>query len=120
MKSNRSCNTGRVGGEVPDVSHEVHVIKEKAAMKRRTLNLAIAGSFASALAMLAVPASAQDTEKCYGVAMKGQNDCKSGMHDCKGHSTMDYDGESFKMVPAGTCTTMQTPNGMGSLEPKKS
>jgi uncharacterized membrane protein len=102
------------------VSHGAHVIKEKAAMKRRTLNLAIAGSFASALAMLAVPASAQDTEKCYGVAMKGQNDCKAGMHDCKGHSTMDYDGESFKMVPAGTCTTMQTPNGMGSLEPKKS
>ena len=89
-------------------------------MKRRTVNLAIAGSIASAFAMLAVPAYAQDTEKCYGVAIKGQNDCKAGMHDCKGHSTVDYDGESFKLVPAGTCTTMKTPSGMGTLEPMKS
>ena len=89
-------------------------------MKRRTVNLALAGSLASAIAILAVPAYAQDTEKCYGVALKGQNDCKAGMHDCKGLSTVDYDGESFKLVPAGTCTTMKTPNGMGTLEPMKS
>jgi uncharacterized membrane protein len=89
-------------------------------MKRRAVNLAVAGSLASALAMFAVPAYAQEMEKCYGVAMKGQNDCKAGMHDCKGHSTVDYDGESFKLVPAGTCTTMKTPKGMGTLEPMKS
>lgn len=89
-------------------------------MKRRTVNLALAGSLASAIAILAVPAYAQDAEKCYGVALKGQNDCKAGMHDCKGLSTVDYDGESFKMVPAGTCTTMKTPGGMGTLEPMKS
>ena len=89
-------------------------------MKRRTVNLAIAGSLASAIALLAAPAYAQDAEKCYGVALKGQNDCKAGMHDCKGMSTVDYDGESFKMVPAGTCTTMKTPSGTGSLEPMKS
>jgi uncharacterized membrane protein len=84
------------------------------------VNLALAGSLASAIAMLAVPAYAQDAEKCYGVALKGQNDCKAGAHDCKGMSTADYDGESFKMVPAGTCTTMKTPSGTGSLEPVKS
>ncbi len=89
-------------------------------MKRRTVNLALAGSLASAIAMLAVPAYAQDAEKCYGVALKGQNDCKAGAHDCKGMSTVDYDGESFKMVPAGTCATMKTPSGAGSLEPVKS
>jgi uncharacterized membrane protein len=94
--------------------------EENPIMKRRAVNLAIAGSLASALTMLAVPAYAQDTEKCYGVALKGQNDCKAGMHDCKGHSTVDYDGESFKLVPAGTSTTMKTPNGMGTLEPMKS
>lgn len=87
-------------------------------MKRRTV--VIAGSIASALAMLAAPSFAQEMEKCYGVALKGQNDCKAGMHDCKGLSTVDYDGESFKMVPAGTCTTMETPKGKGSLEPMKS
>ena len=70
-------------------------------MDRRTLSLALAGSLASAMALLALPAQAQETEKCYGVALKGQNDCKAGMHDCKGHSTVDYDGESFKLVPKG-------------------
>jgi uncharacterized membrane protein len=88
-------------------------------MNRRQVNLALAGSLASALALLAAPAGAQETEKCYGVALKGQNDCKSGMHDCKGHSTVDYDGESFKLVPKGTCTSMTTPAGKGSLEPIK-
>jgi len=76
---------------------------------------AIAGAFAAG-ALLATPASAAE-EKCYGVALKGQNDCAAGSHSCAGHSTVDYDGQSFKLVPAGTCTTMQTPHGPGSLEP---
>jgi len=81
--------------------------------------LAVAGAMATALSMTAVPhtAQAQDMEKCFGVAMKGQNDCKAGAHDCKGQSTVDYDGDSFKMVAKGTCTSMQTPHGPGSLEP---
>ena len=89
-------------------------------MNRRTLSLVIAGSVSTALMALAVPAKAADMEKCYGVALKGQNDCKAGAHDCKGQSTADYDGESWKMVPAGTCETMTTPTGKGSLEPIKS
>jgi uncharacterized membrane protein len=80
--------------------------------------VALASAMAAALSFTA-PAYAAD-EQCYGVALKGQNDCKAGSHDCKGHSTVDYDGESFKMVPEGTCTTMKTPNGMGSLTPIKS
>ena len=89
-------------------------------MDRRTLSLALAGSLASAMALIAIPAQAQETEKCFGVALKGQNDCKAGMHDCKGMSSADYDGESFKLVPKGTCTSMETPKGKGSLEPMKS
>jgi uncharacterized membrane protein len=89
-------------------------------MNRRSLNLALAGSLTTALALLAVPANAADTEQCYGVALKGQNDCKAGAHDCKGMSTVDYDGESFKLVPKGTCEAMTTPNGKGSLTPMKS
>jgi uncharacterized membrane protein len=89
-------------------------------MDRRTLSLALAGSLASALALAAIPAKAQETEKCYGVALKGQNDCKAGMHDCKGHSTKNYDPASFKLVPKGTCTSMKTPKGKGTLEPMKS
>ncbi|MEJ8573845.1 DUF2282 domain-containing protein [Microbaculum marinum] len=86
----------------------------------RTLTaMAVAGAMTTALTMAAVPnrAAAQDMEKCFGVAMKGQNDCKAGAHDCKGMSTVDYDGQSFKMVAKGTCTSMQTPEGPGSLEP---
>jgi len=49
-------------------------------MNRRSLNLALAGSLATAVAMLAIPAKAQQTEKCCGVSMKRQNDCKAGMH----------------------------------------
>jgi uncharacterized membrane protein len=89
-------------------------------MNRRTLSLALAGSVASALAVVSVPATAAEMEQCYGVALKGQNDCKAGAHDCKGHSTVDFDGESFKMVPKGTCTSMETPKGKGTLEPMKS
>jgi uncharacterized membrane protein len=77
---------------------------------------AIAGALAAS-AMISAPATAADGEKCYGVAMKGQNDCAAGSHSCAGHSTVDYDGQSFKLVPAGTCTTMETPLGPGSLEP---
>jgi uncharacterized membrane protein len=76
---------------------------------------AIAGALAAS-AMVATPAAAAD-EKCYGVAMKGQNDCAAGSHSCAGHSTVDYDGQSFKLVPAGTCTSMETPLGPGSLTP---
>jgi len=82
--------------------------------------LALAGALGTALtAGLSQTARAADMEKCYGVAMKGQNDCKAGMHDCAGMSTMDYDPASFKLVPKGTCTAMKTPKGMGSLKPMK-
>jgi uncharacterized membrane protein len=80
--------------------------------------LTVASALAAALSFTA-PAYAAD-EHCYGVSMAGQNDCKAGAHDCKGMSTTDYDGESFKLVPEGTCTSMKTPDGRaGSLEPIK-
>ncbi|OWV96457.1 hypothetical protein ATY81_02735 [Rhizobium sp. R72] len=88
-------------------------------MKNSIIALALAGSLASALATINAPvASAADSkEKCYGVALKGQNDCAAGKHDCAGKSTMSYDKASFKLVPTGTCTSMKTPKGHGSLMP---
>ncbi|WP_416798151.1 DUF2282 domain-containing protein [Ciceribacter azotifigens] len=87
-------------------------------MNKSIVTLALTGAIASALASISVPASAAETkEKCYGIALKGQNDCAAGKHDCAGHQTIDYDKASFKLVPAGTCTTMTTPAGMGSLTP---
>ena len=60
-------------------------------------------------------------EKCYGVAMAGKNDCAAGPGTtCAGTSKADYQGNAWKNVPAGTCTSMKTPKGMGSLAPMKS
>jgi uncharacterized membrane protein len=87
-----------------------------------------AATLAAAFALLAGPASAQQMggekpgkEKCYGVALKGQNDCAAGAGtSCAGTSKVDYDRTIWKYVPKGTCETMKTPNGMGSLKPRKS
>jgi uncharacterized membrane protein len=113
------CNTPEARDEQLEVRLVLFTSLGERTMKRHTAKIVLAGSIASAIAMLAGPAVAQDTEKCYGVALKGQNDCKAGAHDCKGHSTVNYDGRSFKLVPKGTCTAMKTPKGMGSLKPKK-
>lgn len=80
--------------------------------------LLVASALTTALAGLAVPAAqAADMEKCYGVSLKGQNDCKAGEGtSCAGTSTIDYQGNAWKLVPKGTCTSMQTPLGPGSLE----
>ena len=60
-------------------------------------------------------------EKCYGVSMAGKNDCAAGPGTtCAGMSKVDYQGNAWKNVPAGTCATIKTPKGMGSLSPIKS
>jgi len=59
-------------------------------------------------------------EKCYGVSMAGKNDCAAGAGtSCAGTSKVDYQGSAWKYVPAGTCATIKTPTGMGSLTPSK-
>lgn len=58
------------------------------------------------------------TEKCYGVAKAGHNDCMAGAGtSCAGTSKVDYDAKAFKEVAKGTCVTMTTPKGHGSLTP---
>jgi uncharacterized membrane protein len=60
----------------------------------------------------------QKVEKCYGVAMAGQNDCKAGAGTtCAGTAAKDFQGNAWKNVPAGTCTSIKTPKGHGSLTP---
>lgn len=84
----------------------------------------LASSLAAALTLAAIPAKAQDQtapmEKCYGVALKGQNDCAAGPGTtCAGTSRIDYQGNEWKYVPKGTCETIKTPKGTGSLKPLK-
>lgn len=60
-------------------------------------------------------------EKCYGVSMAGKNDCAAGPGTtCAGTSKVDYQSNAWKYVAAGTCTSIKTPKGMGSLTAMKS
>ncbi len=80
--------------------------------------LAVASAVAAALAMHAAPAAAGDKEKCYGVALAGQNDCAAGPGTtCAGTSTVDYQGNAWKLVPKGSCMAMDLPGDRkGSME----
>jgi uncharacterized membrane protein len=81
----------------------------------------LASSLATALTIASLPARAAETpqEKCYGVALKSQNDCAAGPGTtCAGTQKVDYQGNSWKFVPKGTCETIKTPKGTGSLTPK--
>lgn len=89
---------------------------------RRTTLLAIAGAMTAVIAGAATTQTVQaaDMEKCYGIAMKGQNDCAAGEGtSCAGTSTIDYDGAHWKSVAKGTCEMTETPLGKGSLTPIK-
>ena len=59
------------------------------------------------------------TDKCYGVALKGQNDCAAGPGTtCQGTSTVDFQGNAWKFVQGGTCESIEVPGGgHGTLQP---
>jgi uncharacterized membrane protein len=65
-------------------------------------------------------AQAAENEKCFGVSLKGKNDCAAGAGTtCAGTSKMDYQGNAWKYVPTGTCTetaSPTSPTGYGQLE----
>ena len=55
----------------------------------------------------AVKTAAAAQEKCFGVALAGKNDCAAGPGtSCAGTSTVDYQGNAWKFVDAGTCEKM--------------
>jgi len=88
-------------------------------MSYHVKSLAVAAAIATALtAQSTTPAAAAAKEKCYGVALAGQNDCKAGAGTtCAGTSKVDYQGNAFSLVPAGTCASIELPEGrMGSVE----
>ncbi len=109
-------------------------------MPARTMAARVVSAFATALGTFAAaPANAQEfteaqkkiqaehtslvksgkMEPCFGTALKGQNECYAGAGTtCAGTSTADYQGSAFKLVPKGTCTTISTLQGSGSLSPK--
>lgn len=84
----------------------------------------LALAFGAALALAQGPAQAQqpaaDKEKCYGVAMKGKNDCAAGPGTtCAGTSVRDHQGNSWKYVAKGTCEKTESktsPTGFGQMK----
>ena len=87
---------------------------------RRLLTSLIAASVTAGLATAAsAEAKKPATEKCFGVAKAGKNDCAAGAGtSCAGTAAKDYQGNAWKLVKAGICLTIKTPKGNGSLSPK--
>lgn len=93
-------------------------------MSQNISRQASAAALALALgaALVAAPAAAADAakEKCYGVAMKGKNDCKAGAGtSCAGTSVRDHQGNAWSFVPAGSCektASPTSPTGKGQLK----
>lgn len=94
----------------------------KSSLRSNLVAGSLAAAFGIAAATAANTATAQDEskenmEKCYGVALAGENDCAAGPGTtCAGTSTIDYQSNAWKMVPKGTCTDIETPQGHGSLQ----
>ncbi len=55
-------------------------------------------------------------DKCYGISLAGENDCKAGAGtSCQGSSTMDFQTNAWTFTPNGSCEFIVTPKGKGSL-----
>ena len=99
----------------------------------QTTAATLALALGAALTLASAPAAAaddmkksMDKEKCYGVAMKGKNDCAAGAGTtCAGTSKTDYQANAWSYVPKGSCektASKTSPSGMGMMkafEPKK-
>lgn len=107
-------------------------------MSNRTIAAVVGCAFAAAIAATSTASAAMMTktemmkkqemtkkevasgkmEMCFGVALKGHNDCFAGAGTtCAGTSMVDYQGNAFKLVAKGSCEAMTTPKGHGSLKP---
>jgi len=80
-------------------------------------SLALTAGLAATAVSVPAASAAGAKEKCYGVSLAGKNDCAAGPGtSCAGTSTRDYQGNAWKYVDKGTCTTIKTPKGTGSLK----
>lgn len=88
-------------------------------MKSTTAIATAAASLAAAALLASSPAAAAGNasgakERCYGVSLKGKNDCAAGPGtSCAGTSTVDYQGDAWKYVPKDSCVRQG-----GSLAPR--
>lgn len=80
---------------------------------QRVLSAALTAALATAA--VSSVALATDKEKCFGIALAGQNDCANitGTHDCAGKAQKDNDLSEWKYVTKGTCKSL---GGRSELE----
>jgi uncharacterized membrane protein len=69
---------------------------------RNVLALSAMGSVMMS-ASAATDTSADNQEKCYGIAKKGMNDCKSSTGSCAGSAIKDNQADAFLLMPKGLC-----------------
>ncbi len=91
-------------------------------MSKHSKTLSLLGAMTAAISLANV-AHAEEQEKCFGVALAGENGCQAGPGTtCAGTSKVDYQGNAWTLVPAGTCADIELPamadgsERMGSLE----
>ena len=88
----------------------------------KTSAAALALAIGAALTLAHAPVHAQpaDKEKCFGVALKGKNDCAAGPGTtCAATSKTDYQGNAWSLVPKGTCektASPTSPTGYGQMK----
>ena len=83
-----------------------------------TSKSAILAAAVSSLLVASAAAFAADegnSEKCYGVAKAGKNDCAGAAHACAGQSKKDASAQEFVKLPKGTCERLVG----GTLTPAK-
>lgn len=84
---------------------------EQISQSKRLLLISAIAAAVAAPALASAASSAQPakmptwkSEKCYGIAKAGKNDCAStGNNSCAGMSKADADPKSWVFVPAGYC-----------------
>lgn len=80
-------------------------------MSKTMKSVALIGAVAAAMtAHATTSADAASKEKCFGISLAGENDCAAGAGTtCAGTSTVDYQGNAWTLVDAGTCAEIDLP-----------
>jgi uncharacterized membrane protein len=94
---------------------------EEEVMKTTTVILGSAVAMALSMALQATaqggpaPKPTFESEKCYGVAKAGKNDCQTANSSCAGTSKRNSQGDAWIYMPKGACEKLVG----SSLQPKQ-
>jgi uncharacterized membrane protein len=65
--------------------------------------LTIAAALSTALLLAGQVQAQEPTEKCFGIAKAGKNDCQTATSSCAGTSRKDAQTDAWLSVPMGVC-----------------